>query len=433
MVLSGCKAKRVLSDGDVTVKYPQSFDNVMIAQASPREAIGPCEPSIAVSFANPNIVAAGSVLNRMHWSSDGGRTWQNGVLKSTHGVFGDPVLLSDSKGTIYYAHLSDPEQKGWSSKLLLDRIVIQRSTDGGKTYDDGGFCGFAHPKDQDKHWLIADPKTNALYCTWTEFDEYENPDTTKFRSRILFSKSTDGGQTWSSAIRLSQFEGDCMDDDYTTEGATPAVGPNGEIYVTWSWNKKIWLDYSLDGGQTWQDKDIVVSNQPGGWTLDIEGVSRCNGMPVLVCDLSNSPHRGALYVNWADQRNGEKDTDIWMAKSTDGGKTWSTPRRVNSDGKGHQQFLTWTAIDQTTGYLYTVFYDRRARTDVATDVYVATSRDGGQTFTNLLVSKEPFSPNSLTFFGDYNNIAAHAGVVRPIWTRLEKGNLSVWTAIMDFK
>ena len=35
------------------------------------------------------------------------------------------------------------------------------------------------------------------------------------------------------------------------------------------------------------------------------------------------------------------------------------------------------------------------------------------------------------FFGDYNNIAAQNGVIRPIWTRLVSGDLSIYSAIID--
>jgi len=42
-----------------------------------------------------------------------------------------------------------------------------------------------------------------------------------------------------------------------------------------------------------------------------------------------------------------------------------------------------------------------------------------------------FVPTSGTFFGDYTNITAHDGHVRPIWARLQ-GTLSVLTAIVDF-
>lgn len=426
LLLPSCSVFRAGSKAPARV-----FENIKIAGSRQGGFFGPCEPSICVNPQNPKQIAAGAILDTYYWSHDGGRSWEHGVLKSSYGVYGDPVIIADWAGNFYYAHLSNPDGRGWASEKLLDRIVIQKSTDGGKTYNDGAFTGHRPPKDQDKHWLVADPKTNALYCTWTEFDKYDsrNPGD---RSRILFSKSEDGGNTWSEALPISQFEGDCLDDDNTTEGAVPAAGPNGEVYVAWSWNNKIWFDRSADGGKTWLQTDILVAEQPGGWNIDIPGIQRCNGMPVLVSDLSNGPNRGTLYVNWADQRNGTDNTDIWLAKSTDGGNTWSKPIRVNDDNKKRHQFFTWLAIDQTNGYLYTVFYDRRAYADERTDVYVAVSKDGGQTFENMRISKEPFVPNSLVFFGDYNHISAHAGVVRPIWTRLDKNDLSIWTAIMDW-
>ncbi|MBK6995417.1 MAG: exo-alpha-sialidase [Lewinellaceae bacterium] len=213
----------------------------------------------------------------------------------------------------------------------------------------------------------------------------------------------------------------------------PAYGPNGEIYVAWSYKEKIWFDRSTDGGRTWLEKDIVAAEQPGGWDIEIASLGRANVMPVLVCDRSPGPNRGTLYLCWGDQRNGVEDTDIFFAKSLDGGLSWSKPLRVNDDKKGHQQFFPWMAVDQVTGHLYTVFYDRRNHTDGQTEVYVAVSRDAGKSFKNLKVSTEPFKPTSGVFFGDYNHISAHDGVVRPIWTRLDKGALSVWTAIMDFK
>jgi hypothetical protein len=410
----------------------EKFVNVMIDEGKKGDSYGPCEPSICVSPSNPKNVAAGAILDRNYWSEDGGKTWKSGRLKSSFGVFGDPVLIADRKGDFYYAHLSDPSGKGWADDKILDRIVIQKSTDGGQTYNNGSFAGESHPKDQDKQWLVADPKSDAIYCSWTEFDKYNSHDAENDHSRIMFSKSDDAGKTWSKGISLSQFEGDCEDDDMTTEGATPACGNNGEVYVAWAFNNKIWFDRSLDGGKTWLKEDIVAAEQPGGWTFDIPGITRCNGMPVLVCDNSNGPNRGTLYLNWGDLKNGENDADIWLAKSTDGGLTWSKPKRVNDDKKGKHQFLTWLTIDQTNGNLYVMFYDRRNYEDERTDVYVATSEDGGKSFRNLKVSDSPFDPNKNVFFGDYNHISAHGGVVRPIWTRMVNAKLSIWTAIMDF-
>ncbi|MDZ7847454.1 MAG: sialidase family protein [Owenweeksia sp.] len=82
---------------------------------------------------------------------------------------------------------------------------------------------------------------------------------------------------------------------------------------------------------------------------------RANGMPVTVCDLSEGPYRGTIYVNWVDNRNGHYD--VWLSKSEDEGETWSEPLRVNDDETERDQFFTWLTCDPTTGYLYAVFYD----------------------------------------------------------------------------
>ncbi|HKL03252.1 MAG TPA: hypothetical protein VJ911_06230, partial [Cryomorphaceae bacterium] len=95
------------------------------------------------------------------------------------------------------------------------------------------------------------------------------------------------------------------------------------------------------------------------------------------------------------------------------------------------QFFTWMDIDQTNGNLFFVYYDRRNHPDTSTDVYIAVSKDGGETFIETMVSDSAFQPNNEVFFGDYNNIAAHAGVVRPVWTRLDDKNLSVYSALVD--
>ncbi len=159
-----------------------------------------------------------------------------------------------------------------------------------------------HPKDIDA--TPVDPALRYAVWQWLDrfqqsesrlildevmkiFDEYNNKDTANFHTRILFSKSTDGGVTWSNSLKINQFDGNCLDDDYTVEGAVPVAGPKGEIYVAWAWNDKIWFDKSLDGGQTWLERDIVAADQPGGWTYDVPGISRCNGLPVLCSDLSN--------------------------------------------------------------------------------------------------------------------------------------------------
>ncbi|MBK7697231.1 MAG: T9SS type A sorting domain-containing protein [Saprospiraceae bacterium] len=383
----------------------------------------PNEPSIMMNPKNPAQLVAACNINSYYISQDTGRTWSTHRLTSSHGVWGDPVISVDTAGHFYFFHLSNPADGNW-----IDRIVCQKTVDHGQTWNDGSYTGLNGTKAQDKHWCDIDRTDNTLYLTWTQFDSYGSSDPS-LKSNILFSKSTDQGETWSPALRINHIDGDCIDSDNTVEGAVPVVGPEGQIYVTWAGPNGLVFNKSTDKGNTWLDKEIKIDPMPTGWDYSIPGISRANGLPVTVCDLSNGQYRGTIYVNWTDQRNGSDDTDVWLAKSTDQGATWSSPIRVNDDAAGKQQFFTWMAIDQTTGFLYFVFYDRRNHDNLATDVYMALSKDGGQTFINRKISETPFVPNDGIFFGDYTNIVAHNGIVRPIWTRLHEGSLSVLTDV----
>lgn len=401
--------------GAILAQHP----NVMISNRNL-----PNETSICINPKDTKKMVAGANLNNVYYSQDEGRTWRQVNVSSPYGIWGDPVMVADTAGSFYYLHLSNPPDGSW-----IDRIVVQKSTDGGQTWSSGTYMGLNGRKAQDKQWMAVNPQDNSLHVTWTQFDQYGSS-AAKDSSVIMYARSTDGGQTWSQARRISQHAGDCIDSDYTAEGAVPCIGPNGEVFVAWSNRNQLWFDRSDDGGATWLAKDILVADQPAGWDYDIPNISRANGLPFTACDLSNGPHRGTVYVHWSDQRNGANDTDLWLCKSTDGGLSWTDPVRVNDDTTHRHQFFTSMAIDQTTGWLWFVFYDRRAYNDHRTDVYMAVSKDGGATFQNFKVSESPFRPIADVFFGDYTGISAANNVVRPIWTRLENNALSVWTALV---
>ena len=391
--------------------------------------IGPCEPSICINPIDDNHIVAGAILDKVYVSKDGGKNWTSQSMSSSYGVYGDPVIRANYKGDFFYSHLADPDDAPYSSEAFLDRIVIQKSSDGGYTWSDGSYTLPRSPKDQDKQWMTVDPQTNKLYLTWTEFDLYASKESTH-KSRILFSSSDDDGETWSDPLTLSQLEGDCLDDDQTTEGAVPDVGPDGQVYVAWAYDENIYFDKSYDGGKTWLAEDILATQQVGGWVIDIPGLNRCNGMPITRADRSNSPHRGTIYINYGEQKS-KDNTEIMLVKSTDEGQTWSEPIKVNDDTSDRHQFLSWMDIDQSTGHIYIVFYDRRNTSGNETDVYLAISRDGGDTFKNIKINDVSFTPNTFAFFGDYNDISAVNGKIRPIWTQQNGAVLSVWTAIID--
>ncbi|NOX84644.1 MAG: exo-alpha-sialidase, partial [Chlorobi bacterium] len=284
----------------------QQYENILISTEK-------SEPSIIINPKNPDQLLAGANIKSYYYSIDGGYNWTSGELQSDFGVWGDPCVIVDTAGYFYFFHLSWPSGGNW-----IDRIVSQKYDIENDEWIADSYMGLNGTKAQDKEWAVVDSATNTIYVTWTQFDKYGTNDPTKF-SNIHFSKSTDGGLTWSDALRINKSSGDCVDSDNTTEGAVPAVGPNGEVYVAWSVHDSILFDRSLDGGQTWLDDDIFVSNQPGGWDYNIPGINRCNGLPITCCDISDSPYNGTIYVNWSDQRNGTDNTDIWISKSTDGG------------------------------------------------------------------------------------------------------------------
>jgi len=173
---------------------------------------------------------------------------------------------------------------------------------------------------------------------------------------------------------------------------------------------------------------------PGGWDFSMEGLDRANGMPVTGVDLSNDKNKGTLYVNWIDARNG--DRDVFVMSSRDGGETWSAPTRVNDDPlkNGKAQFFTWMSVDPVDGSVNVVFYDRRDTEGTLTKLTLARSVDGGRKFVNHRIDQPPFACDPKVFFGDYTGIAAYNGRVIPIFMHFtEEKKLAVSVALFHFK
>lgn len=403
------------------------YKNVQLPKAkNSTYAFAQVEPSIAINPNNPKHMVAGTVMDEYYYSKNGGKCWKSMNLTSKYGVNGDPCLLFGKNSEIYYFHLSN-----YSHGSKLDRIVCQKSEKLKGEFNEGTFPA-PNGKVQDKEWVTVDYNNNHLYMTWTQFDKYNEADTS-YHSNIMFSKSIDGAETWSKPIAINSTYGDCLDDDNTVEGATPALGPNGEVYVAWTGPNGIVFNRSLDSGKTWLKEEIKIADHPEGWTIKVPGIYRCNGLPILKCDISDGPNKGTLYLNWADQRNGINDTDVWISTSTDKGNTWSKPIRVNQDETKTHQFFTWMDIDQSNGDVYFVYYDRSNydTNSFKTDVMVSKTSDAGKTFKAEIISETHFEPNEKLFFGDYNNISVVNGIVRPIWTRMHNSQISVWTALIN--
>ncbi|NPA68467.1 MAG: T9SS type A sorting domain-containing protein [Chlorobi bacterium] len=389
------------------------------------------EPFITFSPQNPDNLLIGANLNLAYNSSDGGYTWNKSVLTSDeYGVWGDPCVIADDNGNFYFFHLSNPPSENGT---WVDRIVCQKSEDNGNTWNVISTVGLNGDKKLDKETAIFDKNSGNIYITWTQADAYHSTDPAD-SSLIMFSASYDSGQTWSSPYRLSRYAGDASGSDSMLRSAVPCIGPEGQIYVAWAGRKAdgtlgIIFDKSTDQGLTWLDDDIFVCDMPGGSHFDVSGIypGAGAGWPSTACDTSGGAYNGTVYINWADQRNGTDDADIWLIKSEDEGESWSEPVRVNNDAAGKQQFFTKMTIDQTTGNLYIIFYDRRNYDDNRTDVFLAVSEDGGETFSNIKLTPEPFLPSEDVFFGDFSGIIAVNNKVRPVWTQFDGNYMGIYT------
>lgn len=376
------------------------------------------EPSIAVNPRNPQELIAGTVLNDYYVSTDGGNTWTPHILNSAHGVNGDPVVLIDKNGYYYYFHLSNPV-----GGMRLDRIVCQRTDNIQEWVTTVGHTA-VNGKMHDKHWATIDDNTGTIHMAWTQFDSYKSK-TPGDSSIIVYAQSKDFGATWSEPIRISKQAGNCLDDSGTIEGVSICMGIFGEVYVAYCLNEKIYMNASTDGGLTWLSDDREIADQPGGWDFEIPGIYRMNGFPSLQIDLSGSPYRGRMYLSWSDQRNGKHNTDVWLIYSDDQGLTWFPIKKVNTDFGSRHQFMSTMRVDPKTGTIVALFYDRRNHEDIATDVFLAYSKDGGTTFKNIKLNKSPFNPDSQVFFGDYLAVDILGNTVYAMWPEMHKRKISL--------
>ena len=422
-----------------------------VVRVSDPDAINPAEVTIAINPKNPdNIVAASFQAGRPprpryasynYVSMDGGKTWKTVPVEDPKGLTqGDDAVYFSNEGTAYHIHLSFVGIRVPTPPRAESGMLVESSKDGGLTWSES-VPAINHVNSvipfEDKPGIVVDNAVQSkykgnVYLAWTRFDVYGSSDP-DCHSHIYFSRSTDAGKTFAMPIRISDGAGDCRDGDNTVEGAVPAVGPNGEVYVVWAGPLGLVFKKSVDGGLTFS-KDRVIGQMPGGWDFSVEGLDRANGMPVTGVDLSNGPNKGALYVNWIDARNG--DPDVFVISSRDGGETWSAPTRVNDDPlkNGRVQFFTWMSVDPVDGSVNVVFYDRRDTEGALTKVILARSVDGGKTFVNHKIDQPAFACDPKVFFGDYTGISAYNGRVIPIFMHFnEEKKLAVSVALFHFK
>jgi hypothetical protein len=403
--------------------YGQTMPNAPGAGVfSVTPAPGPfTEPAIAVNPNNPQQVIA-VFQNHAHasYSQDSGRTWHaaDGVASKNYLVSGDVSVAFDNLGHAFICYIAFDKLgtfNYWAHNATRNGVFVRRSLDGGRIWDAKQISVAENASDpgipfEDKPYIVADTSSGAgksayagnLYVGWTRW--------TLTASIILVSRSTDDGQTWSEPVEIDRRPGLPRDDNGAAEGFSGAVGPDGRLYAVWSQDSDILLATSRDGGKTFSRARAIIHTAPIMFAVDT--LERANGFPQVAID----PRSRRLYVTWTDYRNG--DLDVFCSTSTDGGKKWGAPVRVNNDAarNGADQFFQWLAVDPTDGTVNVIFYDRRGDPkNRAQTVTLARSTDGGRVFQNYAWTTEPFEAGGV-FFGDYSGIAASGGRVYGVWT-----------------
>ena len=375
------------------------------------------ETSIAVSPTRPaTVVASYEMPATVARSEDAGAHWSTAPLPGVEEfqLSGDPSVLFDADGHVYALYIAFDRPDDYDTLARAahrNGVFVNRSDDGGATWQRRATPVIYHREElgipfEDKPMMAVDrsdepSRRGNLYVAWTEFRQEE--------SVILFSRSTDGGASFSAPVEVSDRAGSPKDSTGANEGTDVAVAPDGAVYVVWSDSAGIRLDRSTDGGRTFGEDQLVA--RATDIIFGVPSVLRANGFPSLEID----PRSGRAYVAWVDRRLGVATP--FIVSSSDGGASWSEPLAVASPTAADSvnRFFAWLSVDPVTGTVALSYY--RERDAGAIEYELAYSTDDGRHFTQRTWSNRPFAPLGV-FLGDYTGVAAYDGVAYGAWTEI---------------
>lgn len=424
---SKINAKGVTTEDSPDVPVNDDGDNT---QSENSIFVNPTDNSMVLN-SNNSTQWTGSTVGSLYGanyflSNDFAQTWGGSVQGAGGSNSGDPATAISLDGTQYVGFIHDTGGQG-----------VSYSTDGGVTWTSvlaattsGGIL------DKNHLWIDNSPSSpyeGNVYDAWTDFDNGSN---------IFFTRSTDGGLSYSSDINISS----AVNSGSHDQGVNINSGPNGEVYAVWGiydgWptdETAIGFARSYDGGATFEPATRIIENIRGIRTTETSKNHRVNSFPVLAVDISGGDNNGTLYVVWSNVgvpgTNTGTNISVYMSKSTDQGDTWSTPVRVNQGvfDEGKEAYFPWITCDPENGILSVIFYDDRNVSSTEVETWVANSYDGGDTWEDLRISDVAFTPAPISglaggYMGDYLGISARGAMVYPVWPDNRNGYVQTFVS-----
>jgi hypothetical protein len=330
------------------------------------------------------------------YTTDGGVHWtfpgvlQNGVFRS------DPVTNSDEIGQFFYLSL----QSDVNLSFFCDDLW--RSTNGGQTWverspDRGAGGG-------DKQWFTIDKTSGPGHGFQYQSDDGINCS----GGGVEFQRSIDGGVTWQAPIVVPG----------GTDLGTLDVDTNGNLFIGgegFSNFNCVRSSNAQIGSQT-PTFDRTINVNMGG-SLGSGGINPAglDGQLFLAIDRSGTATNNNIYMLASVVPPGRSTTDVMFVRSTDGGLTFSAPRRINDDPVNPSKWHWFGTVSVApNGRLDAVWYDtRNAANNTDSQLFYSWSTDGGLTWSaNVAVSNafNPFEgyPNQ-SKIGDYITVVSDSG------------------------
>ena len=309
------------------------------------------------------------------YTSNGGSTWTfPGVLEPN--VFrSDPVTGYDEIGNFFYLSLQSNVQQSFFCDDLW------RSINGGQSWT--LLSGEKGAGGGDKQWLAIDKTNGPGHGFQYQADDGINCS----GGGVQFQRSIDGGVTWQSPVTIPN----------SPVYGTLDVDSNGNVYVGGEGGSAFFCERSSNAQIASQTPrfDRSTSVNMGGF-LGSGGINPAGltGMVFLAVDHSTGPTKDNIYMLGSIVPNGRSTTDVMFVRSTDGGVTFSAPKRVNDDpvnpNKWHW-FGTFSVAPN--GRLDAVWHDtRNAANNTDSQLFYSWSTDAGNTWAPNVAVSNSFNP-----------------------------------------